>query len=506
MRHPRIRRELLAIGPAFVVLLLGVVAYDGVRRADASRALVQHTRDVIDRAHATLSTLQDAETGQRGYLITGESRYLEPYERALVSLRIHTDTLRRLTRDNASQQRRLDSLALRVQDKLEELAETIDRRRSRGFDAAAATVRSDRGRQAMEASRSLLAAVIAEEETLLGRRQLAEARHDRLVTVILIAGTLAAVLFALGLTAMLYRQAEEQALAAQTLEEHRDQLQSQALEMEMQARQLQEQSTELEARNEALDRARAEAERGRAEAEQANRSKTDFLSMMSHELRTPLNAIAGHAQLIEMGIHGPVTSAQHEAMGRLRRSQRHLLHLVDDLLNLARIESGRVEYELEDLELHDVLHDATPMVEPQLAAKRIAFGIDVPADCVVHADREKLQQILINLLGNASKFTPAEGQVTVDCSTRHGAPPGVVFLRVRDTGPGIPASKQDSIFEPFMQVDGQRTPDAQTGVGLGLAIARDLARGMGGDLRVRSAEGQGSVFTLTLPRSAAAGA
>jgi signal transduction histidine kinase len=227
---------------------------------------------------------------------------------------------------------------------------------------------------------------------------------------------------------------------------------------------------------------------------------------MSHELRTPLNAIAGHAQLIEMGIHGPVTSAQHEAMGRLRRSQRHLLHLVDDLLNLARIESGRVEYELEDLELHDVLHDATPMVEPQLAAKRIAFGIDVPADCVVHADREKLQQILINLLGNASKFTPAEGQVTVDCSTRHGAPPGVVFLRVRDTGPGIPASKQDSIFEPFMQVDGQRTPDAQTGVGLGLAIARDLARGMGGDLRVRSAEGQGSVFTLTLPRSAAAGA
>jgi signal transduction histidine kinase len=358
----------------------------------------------------------------------------------------------------------------------------------------------------MEASRSLLAAVIAEEETLLGRRQLAEARHDRLVTVILIAGTLAAVLFALGLTAMLYRQAEEQALAAQTLEEHRDQLQSQALEMEMQARQLQEQSTELEARNEALDRARAEAERGRAEAEQANRSKTDFLSMMSHELRTPLNAIAGHAQLIEMGIHGPVTSAQHEAMGRLRRSQRHLLHLVDDLLNLARIESGRVEYELEDLELHDVLHDATPMVEPQLAAKRIAFGIDVPTDCVVHADREKLQQILINLLGNASKFTPAEGQVTVDCSTRHGAPPGVVFLRVRDTGPGIPASKQDSIFEPFMQVDGQRTPDAQTGVGLGLAIARDLARGMGGDLRVRSAEGQGSVFTLTLPRSAAAGA
>jgi signal transduction histidine kinase len=146
------------------------------------------------------------------------------------------------------------------------------------------------------------------------------------------------------------------------------------------------------------------------------------------------------------------------------------------------------------------------MVEPQLAAKRIAFEIDVPPDCVVRADREKLQQILINLLGNASKFTPAEGQVTVDCSTRPGAPPGAVFLRVGDTGPGIPAGKLDSIFEPFVQVDGQRAPDAQTGVGLGLAIARDLARGMGGDLRVRSTEGRGSVFTLTLPRAATPGA
>jgi signal transduction histidine kinase len=265
----------------------------------------------------------------------------------------------------------------------------------------------------------------------------------------------------------------------------------------MQAQQLQEQAAELEMQNEALEAAKVEADRGRADAEAANRSKTEFLSVMSHELRTPLNAIAGHAQLVEMGVHGPVTDAQRDAMERLRRSQTHLLYLINDLLNLARIESGRVEYNLEDVPLIDVLHDMTPMVEPQFAAKDIDFEITVPPDCVVRADREKLQQILINLLGNAAKFTPAGGRVTVTCGTRVGSPPNNVYLRVRDTGPGIARSKQESIFEPFVQLDRKQGQTAQ-GVGLGLAIARDLARGMGGDLRVRSEVAEGAVFTLTL--------
>jgi signal transduction histidine kinase len=349
----------------------------------------------------------------------------------------------------------------------------------------------------MEAVRSTLGDFVAEERRLLATRAESEAGWRRIVTIILVGGTILGVVLSLLLTATLLGHAEQEVRTAKLLEEQHRELQGQASELEMQAQQLQEQAAELEMQNEALEAAKVEADRGRADAEAANRSKTEFLSVMSHELRTPLNAIAGHAQLVEMGVHGPVTDAQRDAMERLRRSQTHLLYLINDLLNLARIESGRVEYNLEDVPLIDVLHDMTPMVEPQFAAKDIDFEITVPPDCVVRADREKLQQILINLLGNAAKFTPAGGRVTVTCGTRVGSPPNNVYLRVRDTGPGIARSKQESIFEPFVQLDRKQGQTAQ-GVGLGLAIARDLARGMGGDLRVRSEVAEGAVFTLTL--------
>jgi signal transduction histidine kinase len=492
-----VRRAALAIGPGIVVLAFGALAYDGVQRSQISRERVAHSRDVIDQAQATFSALQDVETGQRGYIITGDTAYLAPYERALGGLRADMAALGELTRDNPTQQHRLDSLSVEVDTKLAELAETIEFRRRSGFAAAEVVIHTDRGKLAMEAVRSTLGDFVAEERRLLATRAESEAGWRRIVTIILVGGTILGVVLSLLLTATLLGHAEQEVRTAKLLEEQHRELQGQASELEMQAQQLQEQAAELEMQNEALEAAKVEADRGRADAEAANRSKTEFLSVMSHELRTPLNAIAGHAQLVEMGVHGPVTDAQRDAMERLRRSQTHLLYLINDLLNLARIESGRVEYNLEDVPLIDVLHDMTPMVEPQFAAKDIDFEITVPPDCVVRADREKLQQILINLLGNAAKFTPAGGRVTVTCGTRVGSPPNNVYLRVRDTGPGIARSKQESIFEPFVQLDRKQGQTAQ-GVGLGLAIARDLARGMGGDLRVRSEVAEGAVFTLTL--------
>jgi signal transduction histidine kinase len=264
------------------------------------------------------------------------------------------------------------------------------------------------------------------------------------------------------------------------------------------------------------ERVRAEAERerllaaerdARREAEQANKAKADFLAVMSHELRTPLNAIAGHAQLIGMGLHGAVTDAQSEALARIDRSQRHLLRLINDVLNYARLESGHVEYRLQAVALADAVADVLPMVEPQLAANGIGYELRVDPGETAWADREKLQQVLLNLFSNAVKFTPAGGMVTVDTAAGSGgdAAGDVVYLRVSDTGPGIPRDKLEQIFEPFVQVDvTSRTAYTRTaeGTGLGLAISRDLARGMGGDLRARSVVGRGSTFTLTLRRSA----
>jgi signal transduction histidine kinase len=254
----------------------------------------------------------------------------------------------------------------------------------------------------------------------------------------------------------------------------------------------------LQARAEA-EVARATAEAAQRQAEAASRAKGEFLAVMSHELRTPLNAIGGYAELIELGVHGPVTPEQRADLGRIQKSQRHLLGLINGVLNYSRVEAGAVDYAITDVPLDEVLAACEGMVAPQMRARRLAFafgGCD-PA-LRVRADEEKLQQIVLNLLTNAGKFTEPGGRVTLE-----GAAAGVdaVAIRVADTGRGMAPEQQGRIFEPFVQVDARLTR-TQEGVGLGLAISRDLARGMGGDLTVASTPGVGSTFTLTLPAAA----
>jgi signal transduction histidine kinase len=300
-------------------------------------------------------------------------------------------------------------------------------------------------------------------------------------------------------------QADEQ---RRRVQEANDLLERQAVELEIgqqqlleQAEELEQQAEELQALNDALMERTTELEQQRSVADEANRAKSSFLAMMSHELRTPLNAIGGYVQLLEMGINGPVTPAQLQSLERISRSQRHLLRLINDVLNLARIEAGRVEYNLEDLALGEVIDSVLPMVEPQYAARKLELIVSVDRDASAHADREKIQQILLNLLSNASKFTPPNGSVTIGSASVAADMPNVVAVTVSDTGVGIAADRLTHVFEPFVQVDDSHARRSE-GTGLGLAISRDLALGMGGDLQVSSAVGVGSTFTLTLPRPA----
>ena len=248
----------------------------------------------------------------------------------------------------------------------------------------------------------------------------------------------------------------------------------------------------------ALERARLVAnERAlRARADEANRAKSEFLATMSHELRTPLNAIGGYSELIEIGIHGPVTPEQVHALDRIRRSQRHLLGLINDVLNFARIEAGHLSIELTAVSVRDTLAVLDTLVAPQVQRKELTFVYE-PVDpaIVAHADAEKVQQVLLNLLSNAIKFTEPGGRVTLDCT----ADATDVYIRVTDTGRGVPDDKLERIFEPFVQLDAGPTR-AHEGTGLGLAISRDLARAMHGELTVESRLGEGSTFTLRLAR------
>ena len=233
----------------------------------------------------------------------------------------------------------------------------------------------------------------------------------------------------------------------------------------------------------------------REAAERANRAKSDFLATMSHELRTPLNAIAGYAQLMEIGIHGEVTPEQREALSRIQRSQRHLLSLINDVLNFAKLEAGKVEYNLGDVSVRQTIDEMEPLVAPQLRAKNLSFTREeCPDEPTVRADGEKLEQILINLLSNAIKFTPAGGSIRIRCRAENTA----IAIAIEDTGIGIPPDRLEQVFEPFVQIQ-RRLNTSHEGTGLGLAISRDLARAMGGDLTAESVVGTGSTFTLRLP-------
>lgn len=251
---------------------------------------------------------------------------------------------------------------------------------------------------------------------------------------------------------------------------------------------------QVHARHE-VEAARQDAESARVAAEEANRAKSEFLAVMSHELRTPLNAIGGYADLIEMGIHGPVTDAQRSSLIRIQQSQRHLLGLINEVLNHTRIERGSVHYNLVALPVRTAMKLAAALITPQAESKGLRVEQTAsPRDVEVLADPEKLRQVLLNLLTNAIKFTERGGTITTGWKRAGNR----VAINIGDTGIGIEPEKLETIFEPFVQVN-QMLTRPNEGIGLGLAISRDLARGMGGDLVVASKAGSGSTFTLILP-------
>jgi CheY-like chemotaxis protein/signal transduction histidine kinase/CHASE3 domain sensor protein len=676
---------LVAVIVFFVVS--GVLAYLNIRTIRDGNQKVIQSQQTVAALSDILSSAQDAETGQRGFLLTGNERYLEPYRAALASIPARLQSIKVATQDNAGQQARLKELTGRLDDKLSELKETIDLRRTRGLDAALVIVNSDRGKAAMDAARSGLAGMQAEELALRDKRVVEmTAAYGNALTSGLLSGLLGVALTVfvavmirnasrarmratwlqagqLELAAVMAGEQETDALAAnilsflarfadaqagalfvnaanfyerigvyglapghkvverflptegllgqaaaerrtfvvndvpdgylavgsalgqdkprhlvllptvvdgevngvlelgffsavdedvvtlleqasaaigvalrsatyradlsRLLEETRrqsDSLQQQGEELRVSNEELEEQSRALKQSQHELEQQQAELEQTNAHLEEqanqlesqrddlaranevienkakevlrASRYKSDFLANMSHELRTPLNSALILSKLLADNPRGNLTDEQVKFANTIHSSGNDLLTLINDILDLSKIEAGHIEIHAESLSVERMIKGLAPQFQPIADQKGLIFDVSTSPGCapIVETDRQRLEQVLKNLLSNAFKFTE-QGSVNlhVSCNAQ-----GDFVFSVSDTGIGISAEQQTRIFEAFQQADGTISRK-YGGTGLGLSISLELSRLLGGSIAVDSEVGRGSTFSLTIP-------
>ncbi len=687
-RHPLDPRTALGLGVAILFFLIsGTVAYLNIRvlREDAEK--IVHSHEVIVALGQVLSTAQDAETGQRGYLLTGNDKYLEPYNAAVANLNAQLDTVASLTRDNRGQQDRIPPLRRHIDAKLAELKSTIIARQTQGSQAALAIVNSDRGKAEMDAIRAELTDMQQEEATLrrarvaemadanrsawisgvlsgalgifltlivgflirrasiaaerrqwlqsgqvgLGSAMLGDQATDELgdnllAFLVKFAGAQAGAAFAgdghlyrrissygvpadagiverfalkegllgqvaadrqtavladipdgyltigsglgrdkprhlilfpavaddvvhgvielgflnpvddvvleflseasasvgIALRSARYRaelqdlleetqrqteelqvQSEELRVSNEELEEQgralkesQVRLEQQQVELEQTNSQLEEQAQQLEVQRDDLAKSGAAVELKARELEQASRYKSDFLANMSHELRTPLNSLLILSKLLSDNSNGNLSQEQVQYATTIQSSGNDLLALINDILDLSKIEAGHLEVRPETVSLKRLVTDLKQVFEPVAKQRGLTFETTLAKDCPpsLETDRQRVEQILKNLLSNAIKFTEA-GSVSLTIGM---AGPDRIALTVSDTGIGIAEEQQQSIFEAFRQADGTISRK-YGGTGLGLSISRELARLLGATIALESKAGEGSRFTLTLP-------
>ena len=443
------------------VALIGTLSYVSLGKLAAATRAAGDTEAVLEQVDMLRSSVADAGTAQRDYLLHGNSDDRDRFQHARRAAEHDVTRLRANVGSGGATPQRVDSLAPLVTAHLNDLERIANVRSRSGLDSAALAMRHATVVDTRQRLEALLSEIRDDQRLLFGSRSRAQAALAGDAGILLAVGLLVSFIAATLALANIRRY-----LA------HRRKLELQ--------------------RSAVLEQEQA----ARNAAEEANRAKTDFLRMMSHELRTPLTAIQGYLELLEMGIYGNLSPEQISILRRIESNERHLLAIINDLLDFARVDARRVELRIAPLPVRDIRLAVDPVCRPQIDSKQLSYAWRSGDDAVVvRADREKVRQIVVNLVSNACKFTPRGGAIDVDCVCRERA----VELRVTDTGPGIPPHKLDAIFEPFVQLDNGLTR-ATAGTGLGLAISRELARAMGGDLVATSSLGQGSTFTLTLPR------
>ncbi len=459
-----------------ILALLSASDYWSTTTFLASSERVNHAHEVVEQLDHLLAQITDAESGQRGYLVTGSVGYLAPYEDANTRIADTLRAIRELTADDEAQRERLDQLAPRVERRLVLLRETMDAYDREGFAAARLHVLTNRGKDVMDDIRRLVGVMDRAERVALHERRSVWYASARLTLVVLVIGDL----LALGLVGSCY------VVAMRGLAQRRGHM----LEVEEARRQAERQAVELAA----LARDRDAARRA---AQEASRLKSEFLANMSHEIRTPMSALVGYTELLGDADLTPGERA--ECLAVVRRNGEHLMTIVNDVLDLSKIEAGRMTIERIRCSPFALVDEVAALLRPRAAQEGLAFevGYGGPLPQTIETDPTRLRQILLNLLGNAIKFTPT-GSVRLVVGLADGdAASRCLRFDVVDTGIGMSAEQQARLFAPFSQADASTTRRFG-GTGLGLAISKRLAGMLGGDLEVRSVPGAGSTFTLTL--------
>ena len=462
-----------------ILALLSASDYWSTRTFLVTSEEVNHAHEVVEQLDHLLAEMTDAETGQRGYLITGSVRYLAPYERATARIADTLHAIRVLTADGSAQEERLNRLVPQVASRLAIMRETMDLYDREGLAAARQHVLTDRGKTVMDDIRKLVGEMDrAERMVLLDRGAYAHA-SARLTRVVVLVSDL----LALGLVGSSYviamRGLAERRRHVVAVEEARGQAERQAGELAV------------------LARDRDEARRA---AQEASRLKSEFLAHTSHEIRTPMTALVGYTELLGDPDLSPAERA--EGLATIRRNGEHLMTIVNDILDLSKIESGRMTIERMACSPFALVAEVAAVVRPRAARDGLAFAVEYrsPLPETIETDPTRLRQILLNLVGNAIKFTP-RGSVRLEVGPVEDTR---LCFEVIDTGIGLDAEQQARLFTAFSQADASTTRRFG-GTGLGLAISKRLAGMLGGDLRVRSLPGEGSTFTLTIDVGSLAG-
>jgi signal transduction histidine kinase len=463
-------------GLALVILVgLGLLTYQRTEGLFEGTVQVEASYRAITTLHELEVEMLASESAARGFALSGEEFLQQPFEVATERVgRILGNLESRLSGDL---RKSLDPLKILCGKKLEFHARLMNLRRRQGGEQATQLFLTGEGIMLGVRIRALLEQVIAEEEKLLAARSLETRKDASILLRTLVVGY--ALSFSLLLFVYYY-------LVTQIARRRRSEEEVRRLNLDLEQR-IAERTAELMTINQELESRNSEVAR-------ANRLKSEFLARMSHELRTPMNAIIGFSDLLGEEAEGPLSDAYKLFVRHIRGGASHLLALINDVLDLSKIEAGRIELNPEAFRAADALEEVLSAIKPLAEVKGIRIDSQLEDGQLILADRTRFKQILYNLLSNSVKFTPEGGRVWIEALPGDGR----LSLTVGDTGMGIPAAEQQAVFEEFYQV-GATTKGVKEGTGLGLAITKRLVELHGGQIGLVSGPGQGSRFTFTLP-------